>query len=170
MATDSAWRKSTGVCGFRAFLHPLRTKRLQPNQERIFVPIGDLPEKFQSTAGKRSVRSCIEEGPVGKRKKRFEIAWSAPRPIMFSMLDMGSIGWVSKLRLYCDRRRAFHGFYDMDPPHRRHNHTHLAATAADQKWVTREVQLQAARVADCGARVSGARLPRRSGLRERCFD
>ena len=53
---------------------------------------------------------------------------------------MGAIGWPAKKRLYTDAVTPVHGYYDMDPPHRRHNNVGLAITDASAGWAKNEIQ------------------------------
>jgi hypothetical protein len=75
-----------------------------------------------------------------RKRSRLEVVWSRPRAILFQVLDMGSIGWPSK-RILFSGPYAIHGFFDMDPPHRRHDNVLLALGDSGCGWAKQEVQL-----------------------------
>eukprot|EP00439_Symbiodinium_sp_Y106_P063123 s2141_g9.t1 len=95
---------------------------LDRQHERFWIPVSELPEALQKLSPgrvrraalvnsvtmpgfvlgsgchatlqdlKRMFPSCVQL----RKDTRLEVTWSADRPILFEVLDQGSVGWSSK--------------------------------------------------------------------------
>ena len=69
------------------------------------------------------------------------MSWSTPRPSLHTNVDMGSGSFPVLHALYDQDRGKVAGWFEPDPPHRRHNNHHIAWHAADLKPVKKEIQI-----------------------------
>jgi len=117
---------------------PLRP--LGPGEKRYDVDIKDLPAEIQRAARGRKCRSCIE---CADGSRKFEAVWSGKRAVYSVALDMGPVGWPTKLFLFT--KVSIRGFCYPDPAHRRFDNVLVAAcdsglsSARAERMVTNEV-------------------------------
>ena len=136
MALDSMFKETLGLPGLVSFKQLKPPKLLTIGQKRKFKAVDELPAKFRS-AGRLS-RACIQEADG---TSRFEVVWSQPAPSLHQVLDQGSVGWADKFKLYHVDKGGLNGWFENDPPHRRHNNYHVSFARSGSKWLKAEVGL-----------------------------
>ena len=133
-------KHGAGMKGLALFQRqrPVKTIAKQ-KEERFYMPIDRVPTKYLKQCAGVKRRSCI----LNKSTKatRFEVSWSTPRPSLHTNVDMGSGSFPVLHALYDQDRGKVAGWFEPDPPHRRHNNHHIACHAADLKPVKKEIQI-----------------------------
>lgn len=110
-----------------AALVPLRPLRpLAAGVRREYLPIAALPQSIQASAGGRVRRSVLLDPST--ERPQLETAWGGVRRLLHSMIDCGSVGWMSKNWVYYSAECR--GERWMDPPHRRSNNISDALTSS----------------------------------------
>ena len=139
LAMDHAIQNGLGMLGFLAFRAPRPLLPLGATERRYFVPMDSLPADLQQLAAGRTRRACIADSAPGTQ--RLEVCWSEPRPSLHCVLDMGTIGWPSKFGLFHASKGQLRGWWEVDPPHRRHNNAKNALSQSGLTWAKLEVLL-----------------------------
>lgn len=138
MALDAALQGSFGTCGLKDFVGQHRAAPLPAGAKRYFVEISKLHEDLQRSAAGTDRRACVV---FGDKRRRLEVCWQSPRPRLMLSLDMGSIGWASMTHLF-GSRGGLRGWFEMDPPHRRHDNVLQAFNESDTTWARTEILLE----------------------------
>jgi hypothetical protein len=132
-AFDKIMMASTSMNGATHFIDPGAAGPLTVGQTRFCVPVAELPVDLQMKTAGRVLRSCIEEPNT---RHRLEVNWSANRPSVWQLSDMGSKGWYAKLALVYKLRAR--GSEIPCYAHRRVRNRELALVKASLSWVVQE--------------------------------
>lgn len=136
MAADDAIRSSTGLTGLREFQVRRPVRPLRAGEALYHVSMDSLPEDLQRRAQGRTRRCCLQS--LGEQPRLY-VNWHGPRPVLLTVLDMGSIGWVSKGFLFSNSGGKLRGFYDVDPCHRRYDNVLHSLQESGLSWAKTEV-------------------------------
>ena len=122
--------------GYNHYKVPDNFGVLASTEHRYFVKVASLPDDLRELGAQQGhvERSCIYNSKT--KETRLEVAWSEPRPSLWSLTDQGSSGWHGKLNLYYAYNvRGAERFY---VPHRTVRNRALAIGASDGGFVKSE--------------------------------
>ena len=97
LAGDQALRVAAGF-GLARFCPQVRLAALTEHVERYTLASESLPANLRKTMPAHDMRSCILNRVT--KCTRLEAQWSTTRDCLFSLLDMGTIGWVETHFVY----------------------------------------------------------------------
>ena len=132
LAVDLSLQHSTGMGGYVFFQRKYPVLPRQRGWIRYMVDTEDLPAHIQEHCRGHPMRSCLKR--TDESGKRFEVCWSFVNSSLFQALDMGNASFPIAACLYDSSRGKLGGFFDCDPPHKRHRHSLNAVTTSKLHW------------------------------------